>query len=123
MILALCYDRFPQQIANRYDGNDIAAVDHRQMANFVLMHQSQAIDVSVRGINGDDITCHDVRDGGGLQRLFGKDGPASAIALGDDADQPSLIENHDQADVFIDHRLQRSQNGIGGASGPQFLGF
>jgi hypothetical protein len=38
---------------------------------------------------------HDIRDGSRLQRFSGKDSPEHTIPLGDDADQPPLIKNHE----------------------------
>ena len=84
---------------------------------------SHAIGERVSEINGDKLARHDVRDRGRLQRFLGKDSPAYAISLGDDADHPPLIKNHNQPDVLVTHRLQRSQDAVGGASRPQFLRF
>ena len=123
MILALMCDRLPQQIANRYDGNYVAAVDHRQMANAVLMHQPQAIGERVRKTDGDDIADHDVRDRSCFGRFFAKDNAPSAIALRNNADQPSLLKNHDANRCLVGHLCSADRTLSAGPTAHRVRGF
>src|SRR6516225_9123951 len=55
-------NRLAQQITNRDNGNRFTLVDHRQMANAVLVHKPQTVGKCVREIDGDDVANHDICD-------------------------------------------------------------
>src|SRR5262245_41526541 len=58
--LCVVLDRLAEEITDRHDPDHLAAFDHRQMTNAVLMHQPQAVPEGMGRVDRDDGAHHDV---------------------------------------------------------------
>ena len=87
MILAWCATASLSRSRIETTATALPLVDHRQMADAVLVHQPQAVREGVREIDGDDVAHHDVGDRRRLGRLSRQHQAPRAIALRQHADQ------------------------------------
>jgi hypothetical protein len=96
-------DRLSQQITNRNDGDSLVIAHDRQMANAMLMHESQTIGEGVTDIDGYDVASHDIRDRSCLWRLAGHDDSPDAVAFRQDSSYLASLQDNKKADVLVGH--------------------
>ena len=91
------------QIPNRNHADDPAAFHHRQVAKTLLGNDVHALLDRLRGGNTEDRGTHDFSDRGLFRSFAWEEDLAGEIPLGDDADQVSVLEDRQGANLFFRH--------------------
>jgi hypothetical protein len=94
------FHRFSQQVADRDDADCGAALDHREVANAVRMHELQTVGKRVGRVSFDDVPDHDVRYGSGVGGFPGQHKAPHAITFGKNADDRPPLHDHDKSDIL-----------------------
>jgi len=109
------------QVALADDADNLAAVDHREAAHFLVLHRSQRLVDRVVGADGDDLGLISDVAGLGLLRIlaFGDDLHGD-VAVCDHSHQPIVIAHRHRAGIDLGHDFRHFPDALTRARNAHF---